>query len=103
MPGDLRAEVHDLRRRLAQSEAEVVKLSAQLNTVVSVLGPIDQPLGLAVQELLNYATLTSRVHRDFEDSIRRLCASSDLEARAIGNSMDASFRAVPVPRSATRR
>jgi hypothetical protein len=94
----MRQQVVDLQRKLSAAEAAQTRAISDLTVIRSVLGANSRSLTADVTALLNYASQAKQMQARFADIIAQLRAVQSVEeARAIGNSMDALFRATPVP------
>lgn len=93
----LMEEIVSLRHQVG---ANVVHVE-ELNNIRRLLGVSDDLLVHAA-ELLNYARSCRDSFRSLETMIQHLRGLSDPEARAIGNSLDATFRSVQPPRILAR-
>ena len=83
---DLQAEI----AKRTRAESEVTALRAVLQT--------SRPIAVAVAELLTFGTQARDAQAQLAVMIAHLRAATSLdEARAVGNSMEALFRATPVP------
>lgn len=92
-----REQIITLQRQLQEAIAAKTKAEADVTVLRSILGG-NRPVTNDVTALLNYGTQCKRMQAQFADQIAQLRAVDTVnEARAIGNSMDALFRAAPVP------
>jgi len=90
----LLSEVAALRQQIAELTRDALE-AADAKKLVGVPGD----LRTHVVELVNYGRSCRDTLRTLETMIQHLRACSDPEAKAIGNSLDAMFRSVPVPQS----
>lgn len=94
---DLYKQVGELQRQIQFLTSEKVKMEAELASLRRTLG-VPSGLSAVVAELMNYAVSAKATQTQLAPTIAHLRAVQTIEeARAIGNSLDALFRATPVP------
>lgn len=100
----------DLRKRCDELQQQVRLLTSEQARAEAVLASLRQTLGvktgiaLAVAELMNYAVASRAIHQQLAPTIEHLRGAQSVEeARAIGNSLEALFRAAQVPQVLARR
>lgn len=81
---------------MAALRAEKTRIEGQLAAISSIVRPVTD-LAKDVAEVMNYAARCRSVLDQFPVVIDQLRAHAAPDVRAIGNSLDALFRSVPVP------
>lgn len=104
-----RTQLSQVRRQLESAQVSLTAATSKLSKVESELSTIRdvvRPTGRLIDDVsavVSYARVAASVEHRVTESIATLRVSSDLEARAIGNSLEALFRAVQVPEVIARR
>lgn len=99
------SQIQLLRDELATARTNFTTLQALSTrsvTMMQQVGAIVRPsseenLLRELQEIMVFATQAKAAQTQFIELVARLRVSGDAEARSIGNSIDALFRATPVP------
>lgn len=97
MTEELRKRVEELQQQVRLLTSEQIRTETILSSIRQSLG-IETGIALAVAELVNYGIASRAVHQQLAPTIAHLRAAQSVEeARAIGNSLEALFRAAKVP------
>lgn len=97
MTDDFRKRSEELQQQVRLLTSEQAKAEAILTSLRQTLG-VKTGIALAVADLMNYAIASRSIQQQLASTIAHLRAVQTVEeARAIGNSLEALFRAARVP------